>query len=153
VPLEATAWADRPRYEVNEPIHLGIKVLNTSKRVVELDYAIYFHTNIHVRVTDQEGKDVEYPDWNISVDVAPKAGLDRSLAFIELKPGYFWGRDDFTEDRLRLSRKGVYTLDVSYGGYAYMFHDAYPGHKVWKGGVHSPPIKVEIVGPGEHGDK
>src|SRR5437879_5644031 len=88
--LKVTAWSDKPRYQVNEPIHLGIKIVNTSKDEAEMDNAILFRTNVLVRVTDQNGQPVDYPDSHLRIDVIPKDGLDSCLVFIKLKPGYSW---------------------------------------------------------------
>jgi hypothetical protein len=89
-PVAVTIWSDKPSYKVNEPIHLGIRVLNTSKRLVELDYMLDFHVNVQVIVTDQAGMNVTYPGYNLRIDGMPKQRLGEGNVFMKLWPGIFF---------------------------------------------------------------
>jgi hypothetical protein len=140
--VELAVLLDKQSYHVNEPIHLGIRIANTSKQPIWVDSLILFQFNVQVRIKDEQGQLVDYPGSRLRLMIARRL---RATDFVRLEPGCFFGCLDATGDKVRLEQKGRYTVHVSYAHAGAGAEGRKLGLKAWSGVVVAPPIKIEVV--------
>jgi hypothetical protein len=109
--LELTAWTNKSRYKRGEPIKVGLRLTNIGRQEISLDHVMILGAHVRVMVTSATGALVRYPGYNETSVVGTARDLQH---YVRLLHGYFFGRDNITEDWIRISRRGKYKVYVWY---------------------------------------
>jgi hypothetical protein len=138
--VRVTAWSWRPRYRVGEPLQIGFRVRNATRRSLVIDRNLIFAYHVDVFVADAAGHLVFPPPG------MPRARRVASRsAFIRLRPGRSLRDADVAHDYIVLRSKGKYQVLVRYSDGASGLQGRELYHlPAWSGCVTAPALQVVI---------
>ena len=135
----------KQHYAPGEPVQALLYIANTARgeqaRTVTLDGRMVFHSHLKVTMLDGLGREVEYPDWNLCLDL----GMIQRDDFVSIIPGRFYGTSFKDYWHVAAPRAGTYdvlaTVECWEDGHEY-------GLDAWTGKLESNRVKI-TVGPSE----